>query len=295
MQQVFRFAPSPNGELHLGHARSALLNQQLARATGGRLLLRIEDIDLPRCRPEYEEGIYRDLAWLGIEWETPVRRQSEHFADYAAALARLDAMGLVYPAFMSRGEVRDLIAARDDVRKPWPRDPDGAPLYPDADRRMSKRQRAKRLAQGGPHALRLDIGKALAALKEPLSWQEDGAGPLGETGRVAAHPARWGDVIIARSDVPTSYHLAVTVDDALQGVTTVVRGRDLFHATAVHRLLQALLSLPAPRYRHHSLMAGADGRKLSKSRGDTGLRALRESGVSAEEVRRIALDGIDDL
>jgi len=293
MKPVFRFAPSPNGELHLGHARSALLNQRLARESGGRMLLRIEDIDLTRCTPEFEEGIYRDLDWLGVEWETPVRRQSEHFDDYRAALDRLKAMGLVYPSFMSRGEVRDHIAARSDAKSPWPRDPDGAPLYPGADRQLSRRERARRIASRAPHAWRLDMGKVAMALKKPMTWQEDGRGPLGETGTVPARPGIWGDVIVARSDIAASYHLAVTVDDALQDVTHIVRGQDLFHATAVHRLLQELLGLPAPAYRHHALIAGPDGRKLSKSLGDTGIRALRETGHSAEEVRRMALADMD--
>ena len=286
MQPVFRFAPSPNGELHLGHARSALLNQHLARETGGRFLLRIEDIDLERCTPEYETGIYRDLAWLGIAWEEPVRRQSEHFADYAAALERLKKDGLVYPAFMSRGEVRDHIADLGPQR--WPRDPDGAPLYPDIDRGLSRRERVRRIASGAQHAWRLDMNAALEGIGSNLSWKEEGAGPNGESGEVAARPHDWGDVILARSDTPASYHLAVVVDDALQGITHVVRGRDLFHATAVHRVLQELLGLPAPVYRHHALIADADGRKLSKSRRDTGIRVLRDAGVTTDEVRRMA-------
>ena len=287
MPQVFRFAPSPNGELHLGHARSALLNARLAGETGGRFLLRIEDIDLERCTPEFEAGIYRDLAWLGLAWEEPVRRQSEHFADYAAALERLKKDGLVYPSYMSRGDVRDHIAGQSSAR-PWPRDPDGAPHYPDVDRRLSRRERARRIAAGAPHSWRLDMDAARARIGRPLSWAEEGAGSEGETGKVAARPQDWGDVVLARSDTPASYHLAVVVDDALQGVTHVVRGRDLFHATAVHRLLQELLGLPAPVYRHHALIADADGRKLSKSRRDTGIRALREAGVSPEEVREMA-------
>ena len=289
---VFRFAPSPNGELHLGHARSALLNQRLAREAGGRFLLRIEDIDLARCTPEFEAGIYRDLEWLGIEWEEPVRRQSEHFADYAAALERLTTMGVVYPSFMSRGQIRDHIAERETPARRLPRDPDGAPLYPDVDRGLTRRERKKRIASGAPHAWRLDVAAGIAKAGEKLAWTELGAGPLGETGLVAARPEIWGDVILSRSDAPASYHLAVTVDDAIQGVTDVVRGQDLFHATAIHCLLQAVLGLPVPRYRHHSLIVGEDGRKLAKSRRDTGLRALRESGMSAEEVRALAIEGL---
>ena len=248
---VFRFAPSPNGYLHLGHALSALLNADMAKAAGGRLLLRIEDIDATRCRPEYEAAIYEDLAWLGLAWEEPVRRQSEHFDDYRAALAALDGMGLVYPSFESRAEIAALVAAR--AKGPWPRDPDGAPLYPGTAKTLTAAERAQRIASGAPYALRLDMAVALARVG-PLTWIETGAGPDGETGTVAADPAAWGDVILARKDMPTSYHLAVVVDDAAQGVTDVVRGHDLFHATSVHRLLQALLGLPAPRYHHHRLL-----------------------------------------
>jgi len=289
---VFRFAPSPNGELHLGHARSALLNQQLARAGGGRLLLRIEDIDLARCTPEFETGIYRDLEWLGVEWETPVRRQSEHFSDYAAALERLKQLGVVYPAFMSRGQIRDHIAERETPARHWPRDPDGAPLYPDIDRELSRRERSRRIAAGDPYAWRLDVDAALAKAPASLTWQEQGVGPMEQTGKVTARPQIWGDVILSRSDAPASYHLSVTVDDAIQGVTDVVRGQDLFQATAIHRLLQTLLGLPEPRYRHHRLIVGDDGRKLAKSQRDTGLRTLRERGLSAEDVREMALDGL---
>ncbi|MBI1204701.1 MAG: tRNA glutamyl-Q(34) synthetase GluQRS [Rhodopseudomonas sp.] len=289
---VFRFAPSPNGYLHLGHALSALLNADRARAVGGRLLLRIEDIDQTRCRPDYEEAIYEDLAWLGLSWEMPVRRQSEHFADYAVALDRLDAMGLLYRSFESRGEIAALVTEREarDGR-PWPRDPDGAPLYPGDAKAMSPAERVRLIASGGSYALRLDMAKALAHVGGALTWTETGEGPGGQTGTVAADPAAWGDVVLARKDSPASYHLAVTVDDAAQGVTDVVRGQDLFHATSVHRLLQALLGLPAPRYHHHRLIRDADGRKLSKSGKSTGLRDLRADGLPAAKIR--AVIGLD--
>jgi glutamyl-Q tRNA(Asp) synthetase len=286
MPPVFRFAPSPNGYLHLGHARSALLNADMARAAGGRLLLRIEDIDATRCRPEYETAIDEDLRWLGLAWEEPVRRQSDHFAHYRTALGKLEAMGLVYPSFASRAEIAALVAARE----PWPRDPDGAPLYPGTAKTMGAAERGERIASGAPYALRLDMAAALARVPR-LTWTETGAGPDGETGTVAADPAAWGDVILARKDVPTSYHLAVVVDDAAQGVTDVVRGRDLFHATAVHRLLQALLGLPEPRYHHHGLILDADGRKLSKSTQAAGLRELRAKGLTPLDIRRLA--GLD--
>lgn len=283
---VFRFAPSPNGRLHLGHAFSALLNARMAAETGGRLLLRMEDIDTARCTPELERGIYDDLTWLGLSWEQPVRRQSEHFGDYRNALTRLSDMGLVYPAFLSRGEVRARIGEAHARGEAWPSDPDGTPLYPLDERTLSEKERLERMASGIPYAWRLDMGKALASAGTTLFWNESGSGPDGETGHIAADPARWGDVVIARKDTPTSYHLAVVVDDALQGVTHIVRGRDLFHATSVHRLLQTLLGLPEPLYHHHDLVLGEDGLKLSKSRKDTALASLREQGWTPADIRR---------
>jgi glutamyl-Q tRNA(Asp) synthetase len=284
MPPVFRFAPSPNGYLHLGHAFSALLNHDLARRAGGRLLLRIEDIDPARCRPEYEDAIYEDLGWLGIRWEAPVRRQSEHLADYRQALEKLSAQGLVYPSFESRAEIAKLVAARE-ADGPWPRDPDGAPLYPGSAKRLSAAERARLIASGAPYALRLDTRAAIARAGD-LTWTEQGEGPYGETGRITANPQAWGDVILARKETPTSYHLSVAVDDALQGVTDVVRGQDLFHATGVHRLLQRLLSLPEPAYRHHRLIRDAAGAKLAKSTGSTGLRELRAAGMTPADIRR---------
>jgi glutamyl-Q tRNA(Asp) synthetase len=277
---VFRFAPSPNGYLHLGHALSALFNADMTRAAGGRLLLRIEDIDAARCRSEYEAAIYEDLAWLGIAWEQPVWRQSEHYDGYRAALARLEALGLVYPSFESRAEIAALVAARE----PWPRDPDGAPLYPGDAKAMPAPERKRRMAAGEPYALRLDMPAAMARAGS-LTWTET------DQGLVVADATAWGDVILARKDMPTSYHLAVVVDDAAQGVTDVVRGRDLFHATSVHRLLQTLLDLPAPRYRHHRLIIDADANKLSKSTAATGLRELRAQGVTPADIRRLV--GLD--
>jgi glutamyl-Q tRNA(Asp) synthetase len=282
---VFRFAPSPNGHLHLGHALSALINFDMARAASGRLLLRIEDIDQTRCRPEYEQAIYDDLGWLGIVWEEPVRRQSDHLPDYCAALERLDAEGLLYPSFESRAEIAAVIADRER-HGPWPRDPDGAPLYPGSSRALSPSERAQGIAAGKPYALRLDL---TAALKRagPLSWAELGAGPSGETGMITAAPAAWGDVVLARKELPTSYHMAVVVDDAQQGVTHVVRGEDLFWATSVHRLLQELLGLPEPLYYHHRLVVDTGGRKLAKSTRATGLRELRAQGATPGEIRRL--------
>lgn len=279
---VFRFAPSPNGRLHLGHALSALLNADMARKQGGRLLLRIEDIDLTRCTPELERAVIEDLTWLGIPFERPVRRQSEHFPLYREALDRLKAMGLVYPAFLTRGEVKARVSAFEREGGLWPRDPDGAPLYPTEERELSEGEREEKLATIDRHAWRLDMEKALNLVGKPLTWQETGDGPTGE---IEADPAAWGDVVLWRSDAPSSYHLAVTVDDAAQGVTHVVRGLDLFHTTAVHRMLQELLGLTAPVYHHHRLIPGPDGRKLSKSLGDTALSALRAEGKTPSDIR----------
>jgi len=267
---VFRFAPSPNGYLHLGHAYSALLNADLARPSGGRLLLRIEDIDETRCRPEYEAAIYEDLRWLGLMWEEPVRRQSEHYADYRVALDKLAALGLVYPAFESRAEIVRLATAQD---------PDGAPLYTGAGKSLSAAERQRRIDAGEPYALRLDM---VAALARTGAWAWDEAGKS-----VTADPAAWGDVILARKETPTSYHLSVVVDDATQDVTDVVRGADLYHSTSVHRVLQALLGLPVPRYRHHKLILDAAGRKLSKSTQATGLRELRAQGKTPVDIRNM--------
>jgi glutamyl-Q tRNA(Asp) synthetase len=267
--------------LHLGHALSALINFEMARTAGDRFLLRIEDIDAARCRPQYEAAIYEDLAWLGITWEEPVRRQSAHLDDYRAALTRLD--GLVYPSFESRGEIARLVAERE-MHAPWPRDPDGAPLYPGDARSLSPAERWRRMAAGEPYALRLDMTAAIARTG-PLAWIE--TGPGNKTGPVAANPQVWGDVVLARKETPTSYHLSVVVDDARQGVTHVVRGQDLFASTSVHRVLQALLGLAAPNYHHHRLILDAGGQKLSKSTRATALRSLREAGTSAADIRRM--------
>ncbi len=276
---VSRFAPSPNGYLHIGHAYSALVNQRLAERLGGRLLLRMENIDLGRCRPDYEAAIKDDLAWLGLAWERPERRQSEHFSSYARALDRLREEGLAYPCFCSRADLARAAAERER----WPRDPDGAPIYAGVCKHMSAAERERRLAAGQAAAIRIDMEEARRRLSGRLGWRE-----FGETDvvrDVAAEPALWGDTIIGRRDVPASYHIAVVVDDAEQGVTDVARGMDLFNATSLHRLLQALLGLPAPRYRHHRLLLDENGAKLSKSARAKSIRSLREEGVSAPELR----------
>ena len=283
--RVFRFAPSPNGHLHLGHAYSALVNDDMARQCNGRLLLRIEDIDAARCRPEYEAAICEDLCWLGIDWQHDVRRQSEHFGDYQSAVNKLEAMGLLYPAFESRSEIAALVAERDRQGH-LPRDPDGVPLYPGRARKMPKAERDRRHREGEPFALRLATDAAVAQAGV-LTWTETGSGPQGQSGTIVAAPQMWGDVVLARKETPTSYHLAVAVDDALQGVTDVVRGQDLFWSTGIHRLLQALLGLPEPDYHHHKLIVDAAGRKLSKSTLATSLRDLRASGTTPADVRRM--------
>jgi glutamyl-Q tRNA(Asp) synthetase len=276
---VFRFAPSPNGYLHLGHAYSALLNAKMARETGGRLLLRIEDIDLARCRPEYEQAIYEDLAWLGLHWEEPVRRQREHLAAYAQALDELRERGLVYPCFCTRGDIARAIADRLH----WPRDPDGSSVYPGTCRQLNAAERAARLACGGQAGWRLAMQEA-SAIAGPLTWSEFRGQNVAR--EIVAEPQAWGDVMLARREVPTSYHLSVVVDDAEQGVSDVVRGQDLFASTSVHRVLQMLLALPAPRYHHHELIVDASGQKLSKGRGSPTLRDLRASSVTPDDIRK---------
>src|SRR5580692_5388117 len=282
MPPVFRFAPSPNGYLHLGHAYSALLNFDSAREAGGRFLLRIEDIDVARCRSEFETAIYQDLAWLGMSWETPVRRQSEHLALYREAVEKLSAQGLVYPAFESRAEIARLVAQRE-AHESWPRDPDGAPLYPGTAKSLTHDARQRLIERGGHYALRLDM-TAARGRAGGLAWIEQGEGPDGESGRISARPEAWGDIILARKETPTSYHLSVVIDDALQGVTEVVRGQDLFQATSVHRLLQRLLGLPQPAYRHHRLILDGAGAKLAKSTQATGLRELRAGGATPADI-----------
>jgi glutamyl-Q tRNA(Asp) synthetase len=264
-----------------------MLNQRLATAAGGRLLLRIEDIDRERCRPGFEAGIHEDLAWLGIAFDGAARRQSEHLPEYAAVLDHLRGMGLVYPAFLSRAEVARFVADREAAGRPWRRDPDGSPHFPPVDRERPAADVEARLRAGEPHALRLDMRKAMG-VAGPLDWRESGGGARQ---LVPAEPEAWGDVVLAGRETPTSYHLSVVIDDALQEVTDVVRGRDIFAATSVHRLLQKLLGLPAPRYLHHRLIVDGTGRKLAKSSGDTGLAELRAAGVTPAEVRaRVGLD-----
>jgi glutamyl-Q tRNA(Asp) synthetase len=279
---VLRFAPSPNGPLHLGHALSALTGFEMARRLGGRFLLRIEDIDTERSREEHVAGILEDLAWLGIAWEEPVLRQSQRFAVYAQAAQLLEAQGLLYPCFATRSEIAEAAAA-------GPLDPEGAPLYPGLQKRLSQAEIEARIAAGGRYALRLHLDRAIAAVQRRLGGRPLAFTELDEGGAphlVEAHPERWGDTVILRKDVPASYHLAVVVDDAAQGVSHVVRGRDLYAATDLQRLLQVVLGLPEPVYHHHRLVNDPQGRKLSKSARDTALASLRAAGVSAVDIRR---------
>jgi glutamyl-Q tRNA(Asp) synthetase len=278
---VTRFAPSPTGFLHLGHAFAAITAHDSAKRAQGRFLLRIEDIDGPRCRSEFEAAITEDLHWLGLEFEEPVRRQSEHPVDYEAAIKTLAARGLLYPCFCTRKEIAAEIARAGSA----PHGPDGPP-YPGTCRHLSLCERNERLASGASYALRLDVGKAKAAAAS-LSFEEEGAGPLGETGTQIIRADLLSDIVLARKGLQTSYHLAVVVDDALQDVTLVTRGNDLFHAAHIQRLLQACLGLEPPRYAHHRLILDATGRKFSKRDTAVTLASLRQNGVSAGEIRRL--------
>lgn len=290
-REVLRFAPSPNGWLHLGHAYSALFAFETAKRLGGRLLLRIEDIDVGRCREEYIDGIYEDLAWLGIEWEEPVRRQSGHFAEYETVLKRLRDMGLVYPCFATRKEIQDAILASGIPLQAWPTDPDGAPLYPGIYKDMPRERLNELMWEGRSYAWRLDTEKAKAEAERinggPITFREEGESTRGDAGTLEIDPELFGDVIVARKDVPTSYHIAVTADDAAQGVTLVTRGQDLFPATYIHRMLQVLLGYPEPRYHHHGLVRDEMGRRLSKSAKDMGIRELRAQGHTPKDIRRM--------
>ncbi|HVA35740.1 MAG TPA: tRNA glutamyl-Q(34) synthetase GluQRS [Stellaceae bacterium] len=276
MSVVTRFAPSPTGYLHLGHAYAALLAFDIARQRGGRFLLRMEDIDTGRCRAEYADAIEDDLSWLGIAWDGGVRKQSEHFDDYRAALSRLEDMAMIYPCFCTRA----VIKAELDSSIAASHGPAG-PVYPGICRDLSATERAARIRQGLSYALRLDVAKA-QALTGPLFWEDELKGP------VEAAPILHGDIVLARKDTPTSYHLAVTIDDALQGVTLVTRGEDLFAATDLHRLLQALLGYPTPRYRHHKLLTDASGQRFAKRDQAVTLRGLRAIGKTPAEVRTMA-------
>ncbi|MGI9353249.1 MAG: tRNA glutamyl-Q(34) synthetase GluQRS [Rhizobiaceae bacterium] len=288
---IFRFAPSPNGELHLGHAFSALLSLRLAREVDGKMLLRIEDIDTDRCTPEFESQMLRDLEWIGFEWDEEPLRQSEHFGEYREFLFRLEEKQLLYASAMSRREIKQRVAELEGSGVAWPHDPDGSPIYPGSERETPATKKIPVAAVLGEQVIRLDTKQAISGLSRQLTWQETGSGPFGETGTIRADPMAWGDVVLARRDTPVSYHLACTVDDARHGVTHIVRGMDLFHSTSVHRLLQELLELPEPEYHHHRLVLDDQQKKLSKSDKDTSLSQLRQSGVGKSQI--LSMIGMD--
>jgi glutamyl-Q tRNA(Asp) synthetase len=271
---VTRFAPSPTGWLHLGHAFAALVAFEEARKGQGRFLLRLEDIDTSRSRPEYELAIDEDLHWLGLAWELPVRKQSGHFAEYRAALNKLESLGVLYPCFCTRREIQEEIARAGQA----PHGPDG-PMYPGTCKKLSRDEAKTRMAEGRDYALRLDVEQALELAGRNLSWEDLAHG------RLAADPTPLGDVVLARKDTPTSYHLAVVVDDAAQGITLITRGEDLLPATHLHRVLQQLLGLPAPKWKHHRLITDENGKRLAKRDDARSLRALRESGWTPRRVR----------
>jgi glutamyl-Q tRNA(Asp) synthetase len=278
MSIITRFAPSPTGYLHLGHAFSALLAWQRAREAGGRFLLRLEDIDPSRCRPEFAAAIIEDLVWLGLDWDGDVRVQSQHLAEYRCALDSLEERGLLFPCFCSRADIQQSASA--------PHTPDGAPLYPGTCRALSQGERTARIAAGERYALRLDMAQAMASCgTRSMTFSEE------REGIIACHPEFFGDVVLARKDAPASYHLCVTHDDALHGVTLVTRGEDLRPATHLHRLLQSLMGWPVPTYSHHHLLTDATGRRLAKRDQAATLREMRAQGHSPSEVRELALRG----
>lgn len=279
MTVVTRFAPSPTGHLHLGHARSALEGWMRARGAGGRFLLRIEDIDPGRCRPEFAQAIEEDLAWLGIDWDGPVRVQSRHLPEYRAVLDGLKDRGLLYPCFCTRADIAREIAASAAA----PHAPDGSPVYPGTCRRLSHGERSALIGAGTRFALRLDMDRAMASVGTILRFADV------RLGVVSCDPTRFGDVVLARKDAPASYHLCVTHDDAIQGITCVTRGEDLLAATDIHRLLQALMGWPEPLYAHHPLLTDAMGRRFAKRDGAASLRQMRAQGLSAADVRTLAM------
>ena len=286
---VTRFAPSPTGYLHMGHAFAAIMAHDTAKTAGGKFLLRIEDIDTSRCRPQFEAAIIEDLAWLGLSWETQVLRQSTRFDAYRAALDTLNAKGLLYPCFCTRAEIAAEVARAVEAPHNIALGPEGA-LYPGTCRHLDAQTRTAKVASGAPYALRLDARKA-ATFAGPLTFDEQGAGPNGENGTIAVNPVLFGDIVLARKETPASYHLAVVVDDAFQNVTLVTRGSDLFAVTHIQRVLQVLLGLPAPTYAHHKLILDASGKKFSKRDSTVTLRDMRARGVSPEDVRmQIELD-----
>lgn len=281
---VFRFAPSTTGHLHIGHAYSALFNAALAEKSAGTFLIRIEDTDITRCTSALQTAALEDLAWIGLKWPKPLI-QTQRFSAYQNALEKLRQKGLTYPSYLSRTEIRKAVARTPD----WPVDPDGSPLYPGFERNQNSKTRQSQPRPDKPYAIRLNMEKAMASLSEPLIWRSVDGTPR------QADPARWGDVIIARKDTPTSYHLSVVVDDAFQKITHVVRGMDLYFATDIQCLLQHLLELPCPLYHHHQLVLDKEGQKLSKSRHSTSLRSLRQENVTPDEIMEMINWDADEI
>ncbi|MEQ1755988.1 MAG: tRNA glutamyl-Q(34) synthetase GluQRS [Micropepsaceae bacterium] len=277
--ETTRFAPSPTGHLHLGHAYAAIQAAFLAKRTGGTFHVRLEDTDRGRCRPEFESGIFDDLNWLGLDYARPVRKQSEHFSDYTNALEKIQQIGCAYPCFCTRKDIEAEFVASLGA----PQGPDG-PIYTGTCRQLSIAERSVRISRGESHAWRMDANAAIRIVGKDFGFHEDGRGPAGEHGFIVASPDLFGDFILARKDAPASYHLAVVVDDDLQGITTVTRGNDLFASTHAHRLLQALLGLREPRYRHHALVRDAQGTRLAKRDQAASLRQMRAQGVTVGEI-----------
>ena len=288
---IFRFAPSPNGYLHPGHAYAALFNQKICRAHNGIMLLRMENTDIGRSKETYEKAILEDLAWIGFEWQGEVRRQSEHFDCYQNKLDDLRRAGFAYPSFLSRREIRGVVEKREkDNDGDWPRDPDGALHYPGIGREFDEATRKKLQAENPNFAMRLDINAATRKISSDLNWREmqcDDSGAELNLEQIKCAPERWGDVILGRKDIPASYHLACVIDDGLQNVTHVVRGKDIYHATSIHRVLQELLRIEPPIYCHHDLLLDGDGEKLSKRHGDKSLRELRDEGLLPSNIHRM--------
>ncbi len=275
---ITRFAPSPSGHLHLGHAYSAKLNYDFARKNGGMFILRIEDIDHLRCKLEYEKSIFEDLHWLGLSWPEPVRRQSEHFDDYQQALSKLREMNLLYPCFCTRKDIKKEIEESSRAPHMPPKmGPEGI-IYPGICKKLTQKQIRQKIDDGVPHALRLDMDQALSMIKNPLYWTDL------KTGKQKADPALLGDVVLARKDFPTSYHLSVVVDDHLQNITNIIRGQDLYYASHFHRLLQHLLGLKTPIYDHHPLLTTKDGNRLAKRDKSITIKSIRENGVKPDDL-----------
>ncbi len=294
-QSIFRFAPSPNGYLHLGHAFSALINQKICKSVNGKMLLRLENTDISRCRNRYEDAIVEDLTWIGFEWQGEIRRQSDHFDHYAGILDDLEHEGLAYPSFLSRRQINYLVAEKEEASGiSWPLDPDGAVHYPGSEYNLDPETRQQMRDDHPNFAMRLNIREAqnwlVRQIPGALTWREkdyESKVSGASVKQVNCHPEQWGDLVLGRQEIPASYHLACVVDDGLQGITHIVRGKDIYPATAIHRLMQEVLGLPDPMYFHHELIVDEEGNKFSKRHGQTSLRELREAGLQPGDIYRM--------